>query len=126
MTSKFWTRLDALVAASEIVIDRPRGSAHPRYPDFIYPLDYGHLAGTRGGDGDGIDLWRGSLPDGAVTGAIVTVDLHKRDAEIKILIGCTPAEAAIALDAHNGGDQAGLLVERPPAPRSQGVQSEVI
>lgn len=67
--------------------------------------------------------WGGA---GAVTGAIVTVDLHKRDAEVKILIGCTPAEAVIALDAHNGGDQAGLLVERPPAPRSQGVQSEVI
>ncbi len=33
----FWLALDRLVAASEIIIDRPKGSAHPRYPDFIYP-----------------------------------------------------------------------------------------
>ena len=52
----FWRALDALVAGSEIVIDRPRGSAHPRYPDVIYPLDYGYLAGTRAADGDGIDV----------------------------------------------------------------------
>lgn len=35
----FWASLDALVRRCPLVIDRPRGSAHPRYPDFIYPLD---------------------------------------------------------------------------------------
>ena len=28
----FWEALDRLVSASTIVIDRPKGSAHPRYP----------------------------------------------------------------------------------------------
>lgn len=41
MTGDFWRQLAQLVAESEIVIDRPQGSAHPRYPDFVYPLDYG-------------------------------------------------------------------------------------
>jgi len=33
----FWQKLDSLVASSEIAIDCPRGTAHPRYPEFIYP-----------------------------------------------------------------------------------------
>ena len=37
----FWEALDRLAANSRLVIDRPQGSAHPRYPDLIYPYDYG-------------------------------------------------------------------------------------
>lgn len=37
----FWNALDELVNASEIVIDRPKGSAHPKFPNFIYRVDYG-------------------------------------------------------------------------------------
>jgi len=44
--SGFWQTFDRLILESEIVIDRPKSSAHPRYPDFIYPLDYGYLKGT--------------------------------------------------------------------------------
>ena len=42
----FWDALDELVSNSEIVIDRPKGSAHPRFPDFIYKVDYGYLKDT--------------------------------------------------------------------------------
>lgn len=35
----FWQSLDLLVAESSIVIDRPCGTPHPRYPDFLYPFD---------------------------------------------------------------------------------------
>jgi len=55
-SGNFWLALDQLVAASEIVIDRPKGSAHPRYRDFIYPADYGYLANTRAMDGGGLDV----------------------------------------------------------------------
>ena len=44
--SEFWNALDELVANSEIVIDRPKGTAHPKYPNFIYRLDYGYLKDT--------------------------------------------------------------------------------
>src|SRR5918998_4047001 len=83
----FWQQADALVADSEIGIDRPRGSAHPRCPDVRYPLDYGFLGQTMASDGSGIDVWVGSLPERRVTGAIMTVDALKRDAEVKLLIG---------------------------------------
>lgn len=33
---EFWNALDELVSNSEIVIDRPKGTSHPKYPDFIY------------------------------------------------------------------------------------------
>lgn len=42
----FWLKLDQLVAASNLKIDRPKGTSHPRYPSFIYPLDYGYLEDT--------------------------------------------------------------------------------
>ena len=38
--NSFWETLDSLVNNSEIVIDRPKGTAHPKYPDFIYKVDY--------------------------------------------------------------------------------------
>ena len=34
----FWSLLDELVSTHEIVIDRPKGSPHPQYSDYIYPL----------------------------------------------------------------------------------------
>ena len=42
----FWKALDELVNTSEIVIDRPKGSTHPRFPNFIYRVDYGYLKNT--------------------------------------------------------------------------------
>ena len=99
--SYFWDMIDELVASSEVVIDRPRGSAHPRYPEMLYPLDYGYLAGTSSADGDGIDIWRGSQDTRHVTGVVCTVDLVKRDSEIKILLGCSEAEMALITDFLN-------------------------
>lgn len=110
---KFWATLDELVASSELVIDRPAKSAHPRYPDLIYPHDYGYLAGTQSADGGGIDVWAGSLPERAITAVICTVDMVKRDSEMKILLGCTPAEIETIFSVHNSGPMSALLMERP-------------
>ncbi|KAA3664998.1 MAG: inorganic pyrophosphatase [Chloroflexi bacterium] len=108
----FWKRLDELVVTSEIVIDRPEGTAHPRYPAFVYPHDYGYLEGTSSMDGDGIDVWVGSLEEGMVTAVICTIDMTKRDSEMKILLDCTPEEAKTILATHNNGPQSGILLTR--------------
>ncbi len=109
---RFWQYLDTLIAEHPLVIDRPAGTAHPRYPEFIYPYDYGYLVEAHAPDGAGMDVWVGSLAERRVTGVICTVDLTKRDSEIKILLGCTPAEARQILATHNAGPQAGLLFLR--------------
>jgi len=111
--TEFWTALDRLAAASTIVIDRARGSAHPRYADYVYPLDYGYLEGTSSIDGEGIDVWLGTDPAKKLTAILCTVDLIKRDSEIKLLIGCTEEEIQIVLDFHNQSEMMkGMLVRR--------------
>ena len=81
--NSFWETLDSLVNNSEIVIDRPKGTAHPKYPDFIYKVDYGYLKNTSSMDGVGIDVWVGSGNE-RIDAIMCTVDLMKRDSEIKI------------------------------------------
>ena len=112
MQESFWANLESLIASSELVIDRPRGSVHPRHPSVIYPVDYGFLKGTTGGDGDGIDVWIGSLPDGQLDAVVCTVDSEQRDAEVKLLLGCSPAEKQVIIDFLNLGSMGAVLVER--------------
>ena len=109
----FWTYLDSLVQSTEIVIDRPRGSSHPRYPSIVYPLDYGFLKGTSGGDGNEIDVWRGSLTENRLDAIVCTVDLLKQDVEVKLLLGCTGKEKATICEFHNDGKyMTALLLKR--------------
>lgn len=110
--TQFWTKLDALVKDSSIVIDRPKDSQHPQWEDIIYPLDYGYLAGTTSSDGAGIDLWRGASGDTTVNGIICTVDLLKKDSEIKVLLGCTADEMITIVDFLNSNGMGCFLVQR--------------
>ena len=41
----------------QITIDRPIGSAHPQYPDTVYPVNYGYLPDVSGGDGEAQDVY---------------------------------------------------------------------
>jgi len=110
--SEFWDALDKLVANSEIVIDRPKGTAHPRYPEFIYRVDYGYLKDTSSMDGGGIDAWIGSGKK-ELDAIMCIVDLRKRDSEIKLLIGCTEEEKAIVYETHNEAQfMKGILIRR--------------
>lgn len=109
----FWKALDELVHNSKIVIDRPKGTPHPKYPDFIYKVDYGYLAETNSMDGAGIDVWVGTQEEKKTDAMICIVDLLKRDSEIKILIGCTEEEKDIIYRTHNGySGMKGILMRR--------------
>jgi inorganic pyrophosphatase len=109
----FWTRLDNLIAENPLIIDRPRGSTHPRYPDIIYPLDYGFLKGTSGGDGNEIDVWRGTLKEKRLVAIVCTIDAKKRDAEIKLLIGCGDDEINTINKFHNEKSMSSMVIRRP-------------
>lgn len=112
-SGSFWEKLQHLIDGSITVIDRPRGSAHPRYPDLIYPLDYGYLEATQSPDNGGIDLWVGSQTERMLSGIIVTVDLTKRDSEIKILLGCSELDIQTILTFHNQNSMGGIFISAP-------------
>ena len=112
MENEFWEYLERLIEICTIEIDRPKGSAHPRFPDLIYPLDYGYLKDTTSIDGGGFDVWLGLQSSARVEGIIITIDLSKRDLEIKVIIGCSEAELKTIMDFHNSGAMRAILIRR--------------
>lgn len=112
METQFWSCLDELIKTSKIVIDRPKGTAHPRYPNLIFPLDYGYLEGTTAADSGGIDVWTGTAKHRKLTAIACTIDMKKKDAEIKLIIGCTEEEIGIIKKFHNGRYQSAIIIRR--------------
>ena len=90
-----WAAWEALIASNVITLDRPRGSAHPTWPEIIYPLDYGYVNGTVSSDGDEVDVFVGSADNGLV-GLLLTTDFRKGDREVKLLYDCSPEEVYLA------------------------------
>lgn len=97
----FWNMLKTLLEKSEIVIERPKNTAHPKYPTFIYPVDYGFLKGTKASDGNEIDIWVGTCAIKEINGILCTVDLIKKDIETKIVYACTNHEISLIYDTMN-------------------------
>jgi inorganic pyrophosphatase len=103
----FWKAMTELLTTNAIIIDRPKGSTHPRYEAAVYPLDYGFLEDTTSSDGGGIDVWIGSLNTvvdkqnaKTLTGILCTFDTLKHDAEIKLLIGCSEEDIQVIQEFH--------------------------
>ena len=101
----FWEALTQLLLSTPIIIDRPKGTQHPCYRDLIYPRDYGYVENTISSDASGIDVWFGSLNTvtdnrraKTLTGILCTFDTLKRDAETKLLIGCSHDDIRIIRD----------------------------
>jgi len=109
----FWERCEQLLSEHTVVIERPKGTTHPRYPECVYPLDYGYLEGTSAGDADAIDVWRGSMPVPRLVGIVCTVDMLKCDAEMKLLVGCSDDEMRTVEKFHNeNAHMSGIVVLR--------------
>ena len=112
---QFWSRIEELVNQSVITIDRPKGSPHPRIPEFIYPMDYGYLKGTTAVDGNEVDIWKGTKEAYSIDGVVCTVDLAKKDTEMKILISCTEEEMQKIYTVHNKRSMGAILIRRDEA-----------
>lgn len=81
--------LTAYLGRSVVVdIDRPPSSRHPRYPNLVYPINYGEIAGIRSGDGRPIDayLLGPDTPLEAVAGHVVAVVIRDDDNEDKLVV----------------------------------------
>ncbi|WP_263787516.1 inorganic diphosphatase [Salinibacter grassmerensis] len=90
-----WGAWAQCIESNGITIERPRATAHPDHPSIVYPIDYGYVNGTRGGDGDALDVFVGHSTTGLV-GAILTTDYQQRDREANLLYDCTPTEVYTA------------------------------
>lgn len=112
MTDDFWEYLQRLVNTNPIVIDRLKGALHPRFPQHPYPVSYGYLSGTIASDAGGVDIWIGSLGKKRVVGALCSVDLLKKDTELKIVIDCTEDEINHILDFVNDGAMRAAYLKR--------------
>ena len=110
--NNFWEKLDTLINTKEVVIDRPKGSTHPRYSGSVYPHDYGYLKDILSSDGAGVDVWIESGNPKKVTGFISTFDALKNDIEIKLLIACSVSEMNEILKFHQKGNMVAYLTIR--------------
>ena len=111
--TSFWKQISQLITSNRIIIDRPKHSVHPRYPEITYPLDYGYLENTTASDGGGIDVWLGSLEQRTLTGILCTFDTIKRDMEIKLLIACHAQDIQTIQTFH--GEMYNLYIPNPEA-----------
>lgn len=63
-----------------VTVDRPMGSRHPKYPDMIYPLNYGYVKGIMAADGEWQDAYLLGLDEAVeeYTGKVIAV-IHRSD-----------------------------------------------
>lgn len=92
-----WGRWEAFVRQHGVTLDRPRSTAHPRFPDIVYPLDYGYVNDSDDGEGEGVDVFVGNAPALGLVGAVLTRDHRQGKREVKLLLGTTPEEVYLAV-----------------------------
>jgi len=111
--NEFWKYLNKLVSENEIIIDRPKGTRHPKFNNMIYVADYGYIENTKSMDNGGIDIFVGSDPNKEIDAFICVIDLVKKDSEIKILMGCTRDEEIEIYDFLNNSEfMRALIIEK--------------
>ena len=63
-----------------VIVDRPKGSRHPEYPEMIYPINYGYIEGIMAADGEEQDAYILGIdqPINEYTGKIIAI-VHRLD-----------------------------------------------
>ena len=72
----------------KVTVDRPLGSRHPKYPDLVYPINYGYIEGIVGGDGEWQDAYILGIdvPVSEFVGEILAVIHRANDCEDKLVV----------------------------------------
>ena len=80
-----------------VTVDRPLGSCHPRYPDTVYPVNYGFVEGVAAQDGEWQDAYILGVaePVPAFEGRVIAVIHRLNDVEDKWVVAPegTPLDA---------------------------------
>jgi inorganic pyrophosphatase len=82
-----------------VVIDRPKGSAHPRHPDIVYPINYGYIPNTEANDREPIDAYVLGVtePIPSFLGEVIAIVVRHDDVEGKLVVA--PAGTCLTRDA---------------------------
>ena len=74
-------------------VDRPLGSAHPRHPELVYPVNYGYVDGVTGGDGAPQDAYilGADRPLARFEGTVIGVLHRLNDCEDKWVVSVNGA-----------------------------------
>lgn len=105
-------KLDFLLENNKICIDRKKGTKHLKYPNIIYPLDYGYIKNTTSMNNNGIDIIVGTNEQCGIQGILCTIDLLKNDSEIKIVYNCTEKEIKILKEFMENEYMSCMLIKR--------------
>lgn len=70
-----------------VKIDRPKGTPHPKYPDMIYPVNYGYIPGVISNDGRPLDVYILGVdnPLEEFTGRVIGIINRQNDVEDKLV-----------------------------------------
>ncbi len=83
---------DVLGKPVHVVMDRPLGSAHPRHPEMVYPVNYGAVPGLLAGDGAEQDVYvlGPTKPLETFDGVVIAVIHRFDDVEDKWVAAAAP------------------------------------
>lgn len=81
-----------------VTVDRPIHSHHPDYPDLVYPINYGYIAGVPAADGEDQDAYILGVdtPISSFTGCVKAIIHRKNDIEDKLVVA--PDDLAVTED----------------------------
>ena len=70
------------------IIDRPIGSRHPKYPNMIYPINYGYIENEVAFDGENLDVYVLGIkePLASFTGRVIAIIHRENDIEDKLVL----------------------------------------
>ncbi len=109
----FWQKIDTLLFSSPLEIFHKKGESHPEYAHFIFPVDVGMLQETSSQKSDGIFAFKGTKESSGCNAVVVSVDILKKELEVKLLIDCTEEEEEEILKFLNQADlQKAILLQR--------------
>ena len=71
-----------------IIVDRPLGTAHPKHPHIVYPVNYGYVPDVIASDGEEQDVYILGVdtPLETFTGKVIAIIHRKNDVEDKWVI----------------------------------------
>ena len=80
--------IDYIGKEVDVIIDRPLGSAHPKYSDHIYLVNYGYVPNTISGDGEELDAYVLGVyePLETFTGKCIAIIHRTNDNDDKLII----------------------------------------